>query len=188
MIAKGLDFPRVTLVGIVSADGALHLPDFRAAERTFQLIAQVAGRAGRGDQPGEVLLQTHAADHPMLRRLAETGYDGLCESLLPEREGAGLPPFGHLALLRAESDLPAMPYRFLDQASAALDGTVVEALGPAPAPMERLAGRTRAQLLLRADRRADLQRALSGWVPALAELPAARRVRWSIDVDPADLF
>ena len=81
-----------------------------------------------------------------------------------------------------------MPYRFLDQASAALDGTVVEALGPAPAPMERLAGRTRAQLLLRADRRADLQRALSGWVPALAELPAARRVRWSIDVDPADLF
>ena len=188
ILAKGHDFGRLTLVGMLNVDQALYGSDFRALERMGQLAAQVAGRAGRGDQPGEVLLQTHAADHPMLRRLAETGYDGLCESLLPEREGAGLPPFGHLALLRAESDLPAMPYRFLDQASAALDGTVVEALGPAPAPMERLAGRTRAQLLLRADRRADLQRALSGWVPALAELPAARRVRWSIDVDPADLF
>ncbi len=188
ILAKGHDFGRLTLVGILNVDQALYGSDFRALERMGQLVSQVAGRAGRGEHAGEVLLQTHAPGHPMLQTLAAEGYDGLCRILLPERRQAGLPPFGYLALLRAESARADMPFAFLREAAQALSSEAVERLGPAPAPMERLAGRSRAQLLLRAGRRADLQRALAAWAPLLPQLPSARRVRWSLDVDPADLF
>ena len=101
MIAKGLDFPNVTLVGVVNADTALHLPDFRAAERTFQLVAQVAGRTGRGDRPGRVLVQTYSPDHPAIRSAAHHDYQGFVQTELPERERFGVPPYGRIVRLIA---------------------------------------------------------------------------------------
>lgn len=189
ILAKGHDFPNLSLVGIVSADQALYGSDFRAIERMGQLVTQVAGRAGRAGQPGEVWLQTHEPGHPLLRLLVEQGYAALCDALLVEREQAGLPPYTHLALLRAEARAPALPLRFLHAARPLFTGQPgVEVFEPLPAGMERRGGYTRAQLLLRAHRRAALQRALAAAVPRLDTLADARRVRWSIDVDPYDLM
>ncbi|HUP90943.1 MAG TPA: primosomal protein N' [Solimonas sp.] len=190
MLAKGHDFSGVSLVGIVSADQALYGNDFRAIERMGQLLTQVAGRAGRAGQAGEVLLQTHEPGHPLLRRLLEGGYGALCDALLEERRGAGLPPFAHLALLRAESEHAAAPLAFLQDVRAALAATPggVAVSDPVPALMEKRAGQHRAQLLLQSRSRAALQAALAGLMPRLEPLRGARRVRWSLDVDPADLF
>ncbi|WP_028081237.1 primosomal protein N' [Solimonas soli] len=189
ILAKGHDFPNLSLVGIVSADQALYGADFRAIERMGQLVTQVAGRAGRAGQAGEVWLQTHEPQHPLLRTLVERGYDALADALLEERAMARLPPYAHLALLRAESEDAALPLRFLRGARALYAPfTDVQAMEPIPSGMERRAGYTRAQLLLQADSRAALQRALAATVPRLGELPESRRVRWSVDVDPADLF
>ena len=191
MLAKGHDFPNLTLVGVMNADQGLFGLDFRAAERMAQLIVQVAGRAGRGARPGEVLVQTHHPEHPLLTRLASQGYGAFAAAALTEREQAGLPPYASLALLRAEAANVAAPHAFLDaarQLASTLDARGVMLLGPAPAPMERRAGRFRAQLLLKAATRTELQRLLGEWVPRLEALPDARKVRWSVDVDPADLF
>lgn len=189
MLAKGHHFPGVTLVGILDADQGLHSPDFRAPERLAQLVIQVAGRAGRAERPGRVLIQTHHPDHPLLRRLVEGGYDASARSALEERRLAQLPPFSQMALLRAEAPGAQAPHAFLSAAAAlcARESSAVMALGPVPAPMERRAGRYRAQLLLQADRRADLHRLLAAWLPMVADLTEARRVRWSLDVDPVDL-
>lgn len=194
ILAKGHDFPGLSLVGIVSADQALYGADFRAIERMGQLVTQVAGRAGRAPggaaPPAEVLLQTHEPEHPALRQLVDGGYPALVERLLPEREAAGLPPYAHLALLRAEATDPDLALRFLAAVRELLaphaDG--VSLSDPVPAPMERRGGYTRAQLLLQSASRAALQKLLAASVPRIDELPAARRLRWSIDVDPADLF
>jgi primosomal protein N' (replication factor Y) len=190
ILAKGHDFAGVSLVGIVSADQALYGTDFRAVERMGQLVTQVAGRAGRAGQPGEVLLQTHEPEHPLLRCLVADGYAALCAQLLAERRLAGLPPFAHLALLRADAPDAAAPIRFLTEAKEiALAATSpVRVSGPVPAPMERRAGRYRAQLLLSCATRQPLQSRLAELVARVERLPAARRVRWSLDVDPADLF
>jgi primosomal protein N' (replication factor Y) len=189
MLAKGHDFAGLSLVGIVDADQALFSVDFRSLERMGQLLTQVAGRAGRADKRGEVLVQTHQPEHPALLRLVEQGYDGLAELLIAERRIAGLPPFAHLALLRAEAKTEEAAIAFLEAALGCLP--VVEglqALGPVPAPMERRAGRYRAQLLLQAPERTALHRALKPWPPLLDSLPGARSVRWSLDVDPVDLY
>jgi primosomal protein N' (replication factor Y) (superfamily II helicase) len=189
MLAKGHDFEGLSLVGILNADQALYGSDFRALERVGQLVTQVAGRAGRAGQPGEVILQTHEPQHPMLQLLLQKGYGGLCEALLEQRRDTQLPPFSHLALIRADGAQLAQALRFLDDARANLPAvSTLAVLGPVPAPMERLAGRYRAQLLLQSASRAILQNALAAWVPALDALPSARRVRWSVDVDPLDLF
>lgn len=188
VLAKGHDFAGLSLVGIISADQALYGADFRAIERMGSLVTQVAGRAGRAGQPGEVLLQTHEPEHPLLQTLLRGGYPALCEALLKERAETGLPPFGHLALLRAEGPDPAKPLAFLKAAKAALPDGDVRAYDAVPAGMARRAGYHRAQLLLRANRRAALQSTLAPWVRQLAALPGARQVRWSLDVDPADLF
>lgn len=188
ILAKGHDFAGLSLVGIVNVDQALFGSDFRALERMGQMVTQVAGRAGRGERAGEVLLQTHQPEHPMLRTLVERGYGALCEALLDERQMGGLPPFSHLALLRAEAPQLGAALQFLQDAAAVLDRKRVQVMGPIPAPMERVAGRSRAQLLLRSPSRSQLQSVLAGWAAGLAELPAARRVRWSLDVDPVDLF
>lgn len=189
ILAKGHDFPNLSLVGIVSADQALYGADFRAIERMGQLVTQVAGRAGRAGQAGEVWLQTHEPQHPLLRTLVERGYDALAEALLEEREMTRLPPYAHLALLRAEAQDPSLPLRFLRAARDLYTPFKdVQTMEPIPSGMERRAGYTRAQLLMQSDSRAALQRALAATVPRLGELPDARRVRWSIDVDPADLF
>ena len=195
MLAKGHHFPRVTLVAILDADGGLFSADFRASERMAQLIVQVAGRAGRAEEPGRVIIQTHLADHPLLVQLTEQGYFAFAEQALSERRAAGLPPFSHLALLRAEAHRPGQAEEFLEQACSLaerlldelqLGGT--ELLGPVPAPMERRAGRYRAQLLLQGNSRAPLHRLMSAWLVQLEQLPGGRAVRWSLDVDPIDLF
>jgi primosomal protein N' (replication factor Y) len=191
MLAKGHHFPGVTLVGILEADQGLFSADFRAGERLAQQIIQVAGRAGRAERPGEVLIQTHHPEHPLLLQLIEAGYPAFAAASLAERQAAGLPPFRSLALLRAEAPDPRAPERFLDDAHAAIVAKQpegVELWGPVPSPMERRAGRFRAQLLLVARDRGRLQRLLADWVPQLGEHKSARRVRWSIDVDPIDLF
>ena len=195
MLAKGHHFPRVTLVAILDADGGLFSADFRASERMAQLVVQVAGRAGRAEEPGKVIIQTHLADHPLLVQLTEQGYFAFAEQALSERRSAGLPPFSHLALLRAEAHKPGQAEDFLDQACAEAEHlqqqlglTSVELLGPVPAPMERRAGRHRAQLLLQANSRAALHKLLAYWLPQLEQMPAGRAVRWALDVDPIDLF
>ncbi len=195
MLAKGHHFPRVTLVSILDADGGLFSADFRASERMAQLIVQVAGRAGRAEEPGRVIIQTHLADHPLLVQLTEQGYFAFAEQALSERRAAGLPPFCHLALLRAEAHKPGQAEGFLDEACTEAEHLLrelnlkgIELLGPVPAPMERRAGRYRAQLLLQANARAPLHRLLNHWLLALEKMPAGRAVRWSLDVDPIDLF
>jgi primosomal protein N' (replication factor Y) len=195
MLAKGHDFPNVTLVGIVEADHGLFGADFRAAERMAQLITQVSGRAGRADRPGEVLLQTRHPEHPLLHALLAGGYPDFAAQALAERREAGLPPYAALALLRAEAATAAQALAFLDAARASAEAARagepelagVDLMGPAPAPMERRAGRFRAQLLLRADGRARLHALLARWTPGLAALPEARKARWSLDVDPQEL-
>ncbi|WP_017939421.1 primosomal protein N' [Pseudomonas thermotolerans] len=195
MLAKGHHFPRVTLVAILDADGGLFSADFRASERMAQLIVQVAGRAGRAEEPGRVIIQSHLADHPLLVQLTEQGYFAFAEQALAERRAAGLPPFAHLALLRAEAHKPNQAELFLDEACSLAEGLLaeqglsgIELLGPVPAPMERRAGRYRAQLLLQANARAPLHRLLGQLLPRLEALPAGRTVRWSLDVDPVDLY
>jgi primosomal protein N' (replication factor Y) len=195
MLAKGHHFPRVTLVAILDADGGLYSADFRASERMAQLIVQVAGRAGRAEEPGKVIIQSHLADHPLLVQLTEQGYPAFAEQALSERRSAGLPPFAHLALLRAEAHKPGQAEAFLDEACSyaeqlqqELQLPTIELLGPVPAPMERRAGRHRAQLLLQAGSRAPLHKLLGAWLPILEAMPGGRAVRWSLDVDPIDLF
>ena len=190
MLAKGHDFPNVTLVGVLDADQGLFSADFRANERMAQLITQVAGRAGRAERLGEVLIQTLKPDHPLLRHLVKEGYGSFAVAALAERRGAVLPPYAALALLRAEAPSPEAPRAFLQAALNRLAaGRVsgVSLLGPAPAPMERRAGRYRAHLLLQAAQRAPLQKLLAATLPELDELKEARRVRWSVDVDPVSL-
>jgi len=189
LLAKGHDFAGLSLVGILDVDQALYGNDFRALERMGQLVTQVAGRAGRVGQQAEVILQTHEPKHPELLRLLEGGYTGLSETLLKHRKALSLPPFSHLALLRAEAEALAGALRFLTEAREALAPPAgVQVLGPVPAPMERLGGRYRAQLLVQSGSRAALQQTLAAAVPGLDRLPAARKVRWSVDVDPIDLF
>ncbi|HEY5790841.1 MAG TPA: primosomal protein N', partial [Gammaproteobacteria bacterium] len=191
MLAKGHDFPAVTLVGVVNADAGLFSTDFRAAERVAQQVVQVIGRAGRASDPGRVLVQTHHPDHPLLRSLLEHGYHAFATAALAARAAAGLPPAGHLALLRAEAASLDAALDFLALARARLPcgaGEGVEVWGPVAAPMPRRAGRYRAQLLLQAERREALQHCLHGWLGQLEGLPAARRARWSLDVDPIELY
>ncbi len=188
MLAKGHDLPNLTLAAIVDADGGLFSADFRGAERLAQLVIQVAGRAGRGSKPGTVLLQTHHPEHPLLRRLLDGGYHAFADDELQQREMYGLPPFGHLALIRAEAKSREVVDAFLGAARRAYpEAPDVVLRGPLPAPMPRRAGFVRAQLLLESRQRGALHAVLAPWVTALHALPEARRVRWSIDVDPIDL-
>jgi primosomal protein N' (replication factor Y) len=192
MLAKGHDLPNLSLVGVVGVDEGLHSADFRAGERLAQLLIQVSGRAGRASRPGTVVLQTHHPQHPLLLTLLGGGYPAFAAVELAEREAAGFPPYAHLALLRAEAIDEAPVREFLTAArqSAAEPAkrAGVELSGPLPAPMLRRAGRLRWQLLLSAARRPALHALLATWVPQLYALKMARRVRWSLDVDPLDLY
>lgn len=192
MLAKGHDLPAITLVAVLNADGGLFSTDFRAAERLGQLITQVAGRAGRGDKAGVVLIQTHQPDHPLLQQLLTGSYADFAQALSAQRSAAQLPPYGHLALLRAESTQSTAALAFLGAAAARAQNNApvdvpVQIWGPVPSPRERVAGRYRAQLLLQSGSRPGLHRLLGNWVTQLADLPGARQVRWSLDVDPQDL-
>ncbi len=187
ILAKGHDFKRLTLVGALNVDGALYSADFRAAERLFAQLMQVAGRAGRASEPGTVLIQTQFPDHPLFEALRHQDYEAFAKDQLTERKQAGFPPFCHQALLRAEASQLETALAFLRQAKklAAPNAAEITLYDPVPAPMARLAGRERAQLLAQADSRRDLQHFLQHWNAALTELKA-RQVRWSIDVDPLD--
>lgn len=187
MLAKGHHFPDVTLVVVVDLDGGLFSADFRGAERTGQLLVQVAGRAGRGQRPGQVLIQTGHPEHPWLATLVDKGYATFARTLLAEREASGLPPCGHMALLRADARQLQAAERFLGDLRNTLP-TVPGAslLGPLPAPMTRRAGRYRAQLILHARERRPLHQALALLRAAAEQHPAVRQLHWSVDVDPQD--
>jgi len=193
MLAKGHHLPHVTLVVVVNADAGLYASDFRALEQSAQLLVQVAGRAGRAAHPGRVLVQTLHPDDPHLRLLAERGYAALAETLLEERRAAALPPFRFLALLRLESAREEAAGELARRAATALRGWLaehalaVDCLGPVPAPMERRQGRYHLQLMLGAAKRSALHAACA-WLTAWMEAaPEARRVRWSLDIDPQTL-
>ena len=203
MLAKGHDLPGLTLVAVVGVDEGLFSADFRAGEKLAQLLIQVSGRAGRAARAGTVLLQTHHPEHPLLQTLIHGGYRAFADAELALREAAGFPPFAHLALLRAEAQQADAPTAFLQAAGALLRSRLppvargaaqpdlappVELHGPLPAPMPRRAGVHRAQLLLIATQRRALHALLDAGMPALHALTEARRVRWSLDVDPVDLY
>ncbi len=187
ILAKGHDFPRLTLVAVLNADGALFSADYRAPERLFAQLVQVAGRAGRAGLPGEVLIQTQYPQHPLYLALARHDYAGFAQSLLAEREQAGFPPFVFEAVLRADAPELEAALGFLRQA-AALAGPAPEGItlyDPVPMTVARLAERERAQLLLQSYSRKALQEYLALWSAKLYALPQ-RDVRWHLDVDPIE--
>ncbi len=191
MLAKGHHFPNVTLVGIIEADQGLFGSDFRTSERMCQLILQVSGRAGRAQHPGQVLIQTHHSQHPLLQLIVKQNYEEISDHILAEREQIQFPPYSFLALVRAEATYSDRPITFLQQvASIARQSGVnkVNLFGPMPAPMEKRAGRYRAHLLLECTERSPLHLLLQYLIPQLYSLPEARQVRWSLDVDPAEML
>ncbi len=188
MIAKGLDFPNVTLIGVLNADTSLHMPDFRAGERTFQLLTQVAGRAGRGDVPGEVIVQTFTPFHAAVQAARRLDYEGFCDKEFEYRRELGYPPFGHLVCVSvkgaARERVEAAVESFAGQLKPLLPATVVLA-GPAVAPLERAKGLYRFQMILRAPVTRTILEALK---------PALRAFRWpagvsaSVDVDAVSVM
>ncbi|QIL19336.1 primosomal protein N' [Thermomonas sp. HDW16] len=188
MLAKGHDLPNLTLVVVVGVDEGLFSADFRSGEKLAQLLIQVAGRAGRADKPGTVLVQTHHPEHPLLLTLIGGGYHAFADGEIALREAAAFPPFAHLALLRAEAKHADPPMQFLQRAKELLGDAGIEIAGPLPAPMPRRAGYLRAQLILASNERRRLHAALDVVMPQLQALPEARKLRWSLDVDPAELY
>ena len=199
MVTKGHDFPNVTLVVVLNADQGFFSTDFRAPERLAQTIVQVAGRAGRGDKAGEVLIQTEFPEHPLLLSLLREGYEGFAGAALTERRQASWPPFSRLAAVRDSARTAEAALTFLTEARKTAEilrgdragdapGRGIRLLGPAPAAMAKRAGRFHAQLLLESADRATLHRFLDAWLPALESLQSGRRVRWALDVDPIEIF
>ena len=191
MLSKGHHFPNLTLVGIVNADQGLFGTDFRSSERMAQSIIQVAGRAGRETRAGEVLIQTAFPENEFWATLMDGGYKEISEAALAERETTRWPPFTRLALLRSSAHKQSDAHQFLELARhhlASHPSDSLRVLGPVDAPMARKAGRFRAQLLLQSSDRATLHRMLSELRLLLEGDPISRKVRWSIDVDPVELF
>ncbi len=194
MLAKGHHFPNMTLVVILDADGGLFSADFRGQEHMAQLVTQVAGRAGRADKPGEVLLQTKHATHATLQALSSESYAQYSSRQLEERLAAQLPPFAHLALLKVEAQDLASALSFGETAArlsvqlAQDPRLAIDLQGPQPAPMEKRAGRFRVHLLMKSARRGQLQDHLSYLVSNLEQVKMPPRLRWSVDVDPQDMI
>ncbi|WP_269618570.1 primosomal protein N' [Zhongshania sp. BJYM1] len=190
MLAKGHHFPDVTLVGIVDIDGGLFSADFRGPERSGQLLIQVAGRAGRADKLGTVYIQTHCPDHPALQALVNNGYQPFAQQLLAERQLFSLPPISFSAVIRADATTLQGAEEFLTQIRTALPvgDTQWSIVGPLPAPMTRKAGRFRSALILQAERRSVLHGHLHLACHIADQLNKPQNLRWSVDVDPIDLF
>lgn len=184
IVAKGHNFPLLTLVGVIDADLGLQGTDLRAAERTFQLMRQVAGRAGRAERPGVAMLQTHQPDHPVLRAILSGDEEGFWQAEAAQRQAAGMPPYGRLAgIILSSPDLQAV--FDLGAELARRDGPLrdarAEVWGPAPAPIARIRGRHRVRLLVKAPRGVALQGAISAW---LAQVRVPGNVRLAVDIDP----
>ncbi|MDF2867053.1 MAG: primosomal protein [Gammaproteobacteria bacterium] len=190
MLAKGHHFPHVTLVAILDTDAGLFSSDFRASEHLAQLLMQVAGRAGRAEKPGEVLLQTYHPEHPLLQILLTIGYLPFAKHALQERQMAQLPPFSHLALLRAEAMNQEMLQRFMQEiCNFVLQQQLpIQLQGPVIAPLERKAGHYRMQLLFHALQRQTLNAGLKQIISHVEQHKASKKIRWSVDVDPINLF
>jgi primosomal protein N' (replication factor Y) len=182
IVAKGHHFPGLTLVGVVDGDIGLAGGDLRAGERTYQLLHQVAGRAGRAGKPGHVLLQTHAPEHPAMQALASGDRDGFLAEEIATRERLGLPPFGRMAaLIVSGADADAVDRLCRDLARQTPRGDGVETLGPAPAPLAILRGRHRRRFLVRGPREAPMQRLVADW---LERVPVPGGIRLQVDIDP----
>lgn len=188
MLAKGHHFSKVSLVAILEADSGLFSADFRGMERTAQLITQVAGRAGREHILGHVIIQTHHSDHPLLQTLVNGGYREFALNELVNRQQSTLPPFNYIAIIRAEASAPGRAETFLQLAKQTPSINQVSLFGPFPAPMEKKAGVFRSHLVLQSSKRPLLQQFLSQFCLLLEHHPLANKVRWSIDVDPYDMF
>jgi primosomal protein N' (replication factor Y) len=189
MLAKGHDFPNLTLVGVVGADAALFAADCRAPERLFAQLMQVAGRAGRAQKAGEVLIQTQYPDHPLYAAIVKHDYPAFAASQLAERKVAGFPPYSHQAMLRAEAPQMADAIAFLATAKAWPEiesWPAVTLYDPVPMRMARLANLERGQLLVECASRPALQAFLTAWQPALAGIKSPSRLRWHLEVDPLE--
>ena len=191
MIAKGLDFPNVTLVGVINADSALHFPDFRAAERTFGLVTQVAGRSGRGAKGGRVLVQTFTPDHPAIIAATRHDYVAFASGELPMRESVGFPPYGRLARIVIRSPSEALAEQMGEQIAEVIQSvadeleTTIQINGPAPAPVEKLRGQFRFHVLIQADLAAKLQPVIAA---ATRQIKPVDDVQWIADIDPQDML
>jgi len=191
MLAKGHHFPQVGTVIIVDADSGLYGLDFRAQEHMAQLITQVAGRAGREKRHGKVYIQTWHPDHPFFDALQNLPYEQFAADLLKQRAVTGMPPMGYLALIRVESNQMLKTETFINQArkiAEDMNSGDIEILGPAIAPLERKAGYYRMQLLFKAVQRANLHKFLGPWIEAVSNIKTANTIRWSVDVDPYNLY
>ncbi len=189
MMAKGHDFPRLTLVGVLGADAALFAADWRAPERLFAQLMQVAGRAGRAELRGEVLIQTQYPEHPLYAALTRHDYPGFAATLLAEREAAGFPPYAFQAMLRAEAPAMADAIAFLATARAlpvVRDSAQVVLYDPVPMKLSRLASRERGQLLAESVSRPAMQAFLPRWREAIEGIKAPSGLRWHLEVDPLE--
>jgi primosomal protein N' (replication factor Y) len=191
MLSKGHHFPNLELVVVVNADQGLFSTDFRGSERLAQTLIQVSGRAGREKKQGRVVIQTAFPQHPFWAELLNGGYERVASSELAAREAAAWPPFSRLALVRASAPKREDCWHLLDELRKVADlhaGSELRVLGPVSSPMERRAGRYRAQILLQCRQRQPLHELLDLMHLKMESSPLARRVRWSIDVDPIELF
>jgi primosomal protein N' (replication factor Y) len=189
MLAKGHHFPEVTLVAVLDADSGLFSADFRGQENLGQLLTQVGGRAGRSDKPGRVLIQTWHNAHPVLLQLVNEGYGAFARGLLEQRKKGRLPPYVNCLLFRAEGGARELPLEFLQVVRTLAfehGARDLELFGPMQSPLGKKAGQFRAQLILQANRRSTLQRLGHTLIDAMQTHPLARKVRWSVDVDPLD--
>lgn len=191
MIAKGLDFPNVTLVGVVNADTALHLPEFRAGERTFQLVTQVAGRTGRGEKGGRVLVQTYSPDHPAIEAAVRHNYEMFARAELPVREAFSYPPFTHAVRLvfrgAAEAATETLACAMGQQIRDTLQqrGVASHISGPAPAPIAKLRGKFRYHMLIRSAQQEALCHAIR---EVTSQFAANNEVQWIVDVDAISML
>lgn len=191
MLAKGHHFPSLGLVLILDVDGGLFSADFRGPEKMAQLLIQVAGRAGREDAHGKVVIQTHHPDHPQLQLLLQKGYFHFASAQLKLREQMGLPPYRAMAIIRADANTMEAPEQFLQQVmdiAEHISAGKVQLLGPLPSPMPKRAGKYRAQLIMQAAHKGVLKAFLTHLVPAIEPLRGSAQLHWSLDIDPMDMF
>jgi primosomal protein N' (replication factor Y) len=187
ILAKGHDFPALTLVCVINADASLYSTDYRAGERLFANLMQVSGRAGRAESAGRVLIQTEFPEHPLYVALRRQNFNDFAKDVLSERKQAGLPPYTHQVILRAEALEQETAMDFLRDAArrADADGAEVAVFDPVPAGMARLAGKARAQLTVQSRSRSALHSFLNAWEQELKKI-AAPKVRWALDIDPQE--